>query len=76
MQLHLVRLQSRKRIRVAWRDCCTSRDVGGLNLINPEEAMHALLSKWIIKALEPGCSSLQLLLRYRILKIKPNEKGC
>ena len=43
-------------------------------MIDSEEALHALLSKWVIKALELGCSSPHLLLRYRILKIKPNKK--
>jgi hypothetical protein len=38
--------------------------MGGLNLIDAEEALQALLSKWIVKALGPGESNLQIALRH------------
>ena len=38
---------------------------GGLGLVDPEVAKTNLLSKWIVKAMEPGESNLQLMLRYR-----------
>ena len=61
---------------MAWKDCCVGRrDIGGLNLLDLEEALHALLLKWIVKALEPGCFNLLLLLRYIILKICLGEKA-
>jgi hypothetical protein len=41
-----------------WHDVCAPKLVGGLNLIDAEEALHALLTKWIIKALALGESNL------------------
>ena len=39
---------------------------GGLGLVDLEVAKTNLLSKWIVKAMEPGESNLQLMLRYRL----------
>jgi hypothetical protein len=39
------------------------KKVGGLSLILPEDAMKALMSKWIIQALLQSKSNLQIILR-------------
>ena len=46
---------------------------GGLGLVDPEVAKTSLLSKWIVKAMEPGESNLQLMLRYRLARYNPQE---
>jgi hypothetical protein len=33
------------------------------------------MSKWVTKALEPGSSSLQILLRHRLSKLRPVSPG-
>jgi hypothetical protein len=58
--------------RVGWDDCCADKKVGGLNLI---EALVALTSKWVLRALEPGTSTLHILLRYRLGKLRPTRAG-
>jgi hypothetical protein len=65
---------TRKRAWVRWYDVCTPKSVGGLNLIDAEEAMQALLAKWIIKALGPGESNLQVALRHRLLRLQPEKR--
>jgi len=54
--------------KVSWSDCCTKRNVGGLNLVDLEEAFNALLSKWNVNALEPKDSNLETFLKYRMCK--------
>jgi hypothetical protein len=61
--------------RVGWDDCCAVKEVGGLNLIDPEEALVALSSKWVLRVLEPGTSALHTLLRYRLGKLRPSRSG-
>jgi hypothetical protein len=61
--------------RVAWIDVCASKTIGGLNIIDPEEALHALTSKWMVWAFEPGDSNLQVLLRHCIFKMQPPGTG-
>jgi hypothetical protein len=63
------------RARVRWTDCCAAKNVGGLGLVDPEEALSALTAKWIIRVLTPGIAPLQILLRYRLLKIRPHTQG-
>lgn len=46
---------------------------GGLGLVDPEEAKTSLLCKWIVKAMEPGESNLQLMLRYRLARFNPQR---
>jgi hypothetical protein len=65
----------RTRVRVNWSDCCAPKTQGGLGLIGPNEAMDALMAKWILKALQPGTSNLQIFLRYRIQNLKPDKRG-
>ena len=62
------------RTRVSWRECCLKKKFGGLGLVDPEVAKTSLLCKWIVKALEPGESNLQLMLRYRLARFNP-QKG-
>lgn len=56
------------RARVAWEDCSVAKKFGGLGLLDAEEAMNALMAKWLLRALLPGSSNLQLFLRYHILQ--------
>jgi len=53
---------NRSQARVSWFDCCASRYVGGLNLVDPKEALYALMTKWILKVMLPRSSNLQFLL--------------
>ena len=48
---------------------------GGLNLIDAEEAMYALLTKWIIKALGLGDSNLQVALRHHLTRLQLDWRG-
>ena len=57
-------LENMERARVSWDDCTMLKKVGGLT--SPEDAKRALMSKWIIQALLPDHSDLQVLLRYHI----------
>jgi hypothetical protein len=63
------------RARVGWQDCCASRRVGGLDIVDPEDALATLAAKWILKALAPGNANVQHLLRHRILQVYPVGKG-
>jgi hypothetical protein len=54
------------RARVAWTVCCQPKQVDGLNLIDPQEAVTALIAKWVLTALEPGESNFKVLLRFRL----------
>ena len=56
------------RTRVSWQECCFKKKYGSLGLVDPEEAKTSLLGKWIVRAMEPGKSSLQLMLRYRLAR--------
>jgi hypothetical protein len=62
------------RTRVSWQECCLKKKYGGLGLVDPEEAKTSLLCKWIVKAMEPGESNLQLMLRYRLARFKPKQR--
>ena len=46
-----------------------------LNVIDREEALHALMTKWILKAPNLGESNLHIFLRYRLSKLKPNKRS-
>lgn len=63
------------RARVRWDDCCAEKLVGGLGLIDPQEALTSLTNKWIVKAMVPGNSPLNILLRHRIGSIQPQDAG-
>jgi hypothetical protein len=63
--------ETRTLVRVAWPTLCHRYRDGGLRIIDPEQAMMALMSKWIILALQRGNSNVQLMLRYRLLRTQP-----
>ena len=46
---------------------------GGLGLVDPEAAKSSLMCKWIVKAMEPGESNLQTMLRYRLARFNPHR---
>lgn len=62
-------------MRVRWDDYYATKSQGGLGLIDPKDALTALMSKWVIKGLEPGSSPLHILLRHKLGHIKPNSAG-
>ena len=49
------------------------KEIWGLGLVDSEDTKTNLLCKWIIKAMEPGESNLQLLLRYRLARFNPQR---
>ena len=59
------------RTRVNWHDCCAKKQVGGLNLIDPQEATTSLLCKWVVAAYQPGNSNLQVMLRNKLWTSSP-----
>jgi hypothetical protein len=61
------------RLRVCWRECCMKKKYGGLGLVDPEVVKTSVLTKWIVKAMEPGESNLQLILRYRLSRYNPQK---
>jgi hypothetical protein len=63
------------RARVAWNVVCSKKRDGGLGIVNPLEAVTALLSKWIISACEPGSSNLKIMLRHRLAGSQPYHQG-
>jgi hypothetical protein len=65
----------RARAKVGWIQCCQERSKGGINLINPDDAITALMTKWVLKALELGTSNLHVLLRYRLSNYQPYQGG-
>jgi hypothetical protein len=65
----------RVRARVNWIQCFQTKEAGGLNIIHPEDAVVALMTKWMIKALEPGWSNLHLMLLYRLSSYQAYQRG-
>jgi hypothetical protein len=49
-------------IEVLWGDCCTCKKIGGLRLVNPEEAITMFLANWMIYAFKPNNSNMQVML--------------
>jgi hypothetical protein len=45
------------------------------SLTSPEDAMRALISKWILQALLPAQSNVQAILRYPITQLQPPYHG-
>lgn len=64
------------RARVAWTTCTKKLKDGGLSLTDLHDALDCLMSKWLIKACEPGKSNLQTFLRYRLTLYKPVKDCC
>ena len=48
---------------------------GGLGLVDLEAAKTSLLCKWIVKAMEPGESNFQLMLRYRLARFNAQRES-
>jgi hypothetical protein len=65
----------RARAKVGWIQCCQDKSRGGLNLVHPDDAVIALMGKWIVKAMEPGSSNLHAMLRYRLSSYQPYSGG-
>ena len=63
--------ESTTRARVSWDDCTMPKKVVGIYLILPEDAMKALMSKWVIQTILLGKWNLQIILRYRIKQLQP-----
>ena len=66
---------SKTRSRVRWHDVCAPKAIGGLNVIDLEKALNALMVKWIIKVFSPSESTLQIFLRFRLYKLKLDIRG-
>jgi hypothetical protein len=63
------------RARVAWSVVCSKKREGGLNIVNPLDAVIALMSKWVVSACEPGDSNLKKLMQYRLSCFQPYSHG-
>ena len=55
------------------RDCCASKETGGLGLIDPHDAFNALLARWVMRAFVSDNSNLQYLFHYKLSRAKPCE---
>jgi hypothetical protein len=44
---------------VGWQDCCEPRRIGGLDIVDPKDALVALTAKWVLKALAFGNANVQ-----------------
>jgi hypothetical protein len=62
---------NRARTKVVWLQYCQPKADGGLGLINPVDALVGLMTKWIMKACEPGLSNLQIMIRFRLTHFQP-----
>jgi hypothetical protein len=67
--------ETRTLARIVWPTLCRRYRDGGLGIIDLEQAMMALMSKWIILALQPGNSNVQLILQYRLLRTQPTTSA-
>jgi hypothetical protein len=63
------------RAKVGWIQCCQSKVEGGINIINPMDAVVVLMVKWVVKALEPRQSNLHVMLHYRLGFYQPYKGG-
>jgi hypothetical protein len=63
------------RSKVSWIQCCQVKGKGGINLVNPANALTAMMTKWIMKVVEPGSSNLHLMLRFRLSHCQPYSGG-
>jgi hypothetical protein len=52
------------RARVARQTCCLKKWDEGLGLVDPTDALVALMTKWLIVACEPGVSNFKTMLRH------------
>ena len=66
---------SRSRSKVAWYQCCLLKSQGKIGLIDPVDAISAVLIKWVVKASKPGQSNLHVMLRFRLASCQPYQAG-
>ena len=67
--------QHNSRARIAWDSCCRKKKERGLGLVNPEEAVVAMMCKWIVLACESGLSNFKRVLRHRLSHYRPYARG-
>lgn len=60
---------------VSWDDYMMPKEISGPSLISPKDAMKALMSEWIVQALLPNKSNLQIILRSCIMQLQPSYYG-
>jgi hypothetical protein len=58
---------------IKWGDWCMQIFLGELGLINLQEALVVLLSKWVLKALKPRDSNFKIWLWFKLKKCKPSK---
>ena len=58
--------------RMSWDDCMILKKIGGLSLTSSEDAMKALMSKWIVQAIMHGHANIQFFTRFRITRLQPS----
>lgn len=61
--------------RVRWNDCCASKKVGNLAIVDLEDALIALMGKRIIKYLNLDIFPLHTLLRHWFAGLWPPGSG-
>lgn len=59
---------------VKWGDCHARKFFGCLGVVDIEEALVTLLTKWVLYALKSGYSNLQILLHHHINAFKLNKR--
>jgi hypothetical protein len=69
----MVRTEHIVRTKMSWHDCCAKWQYGGLNIIDHEETLISLWTKWVIIALEPWEFNLKLILRYWLARCKMSK---
>jgi hypothetical protein len=47
--------------KVSWIQCCQMEGNSGVNMVNLADAMTAMMTKWILDAVEPHLSNLHLM---------------
>lgn len=60
---------------VAWSTICNKYRDGSLGILDPEQALIALMLKWVIQAFQLGNSNIQLFMRYRLLHAQPYTRA-
>lgn len=56
---------------LSWDKCMIPKKIGGLSVTSSEDAIKALISKWIIQAVMPDHANMQILVRCRITWLQP-----
>ena len=69
------RIMNQAWTNVAWKQCYQPKIQGRLNLVNPEDVMVALPTKWIINVCGPRQSNLHITLHFRLAGSQPYTRG-